>query len=201
MTTFRNRTTRARLRILPWGVVVLLAAGCGTQRAAGAADASPPAPTAPTAPAGIATPSAPLDFPCPGESPGPTGSTGATPDATVPPADHYAENHAFRIPLPLHGQSRCDGLAAVGRVEGALEPLRRRGDFAPESVRGALTGLGYAPARVRAYQNGPAGVGFLVDIGASPWCLEGTMNSDATTADAFGGYPDGTNCEAPRGGH
>ncbi|MES4891273.1 MULTISPECIES: hypothetical protein [Streptomyces] len=42
--------------------------------------------------------------------------------------------------FPLHGQRRCEGLAAV---RGVLEPPRvRRGDF-PVSTRSALTGLGY----------------------------------------------------------
>ncbi|WBO68777.1 hypothetical protein [Streptomyces camelliae] len=119
----------------------------------------------------------------------------------MPPTDHYAENHGFRVPFPLHGRSRCDGLTAVGRVKSALEPLRRRGDFAPAGVRSALTGLGYSAGKVQVYQDGPTGVGFLIDIGASPWCVEGTMSSDSTKADAFGGYPDGTGCEPPRGGH
>ncbi|KJY25799.1 hypothetical protein [Streptomyces katrae] len=222
MTTFSK--AGARLGMLPLAVVLLLAAGCGTQRGGGAAGAdrgSDPTPS------GVAAPSAPADFPCPDESHAP--ATPSTPTAPVtprptepsaaaspraaepgetvtsgpaaPPADHYAENHAFRVPLPLHGQSRCDGLAAVGRVERALEPLRRRGDFAPESVRTALTSLGYAAGKVRTYQNGPTGVGFLVDVGASPWCVEGTMSSASTRAEAFGGYPDGTGCEPPRGGH
>ncbi|MER7342757.1 hypothetical protein ABT403_33650 [Streptomyces sp. NPDC000075] len=204
MTTIRK--TRIPLGPLPWAAVaVLLVAGCGTHRAGDVADAPPsPYPTA----TGISPPAAPVDFPCPGESPAPTaaattaGSTGgSTTGSTEAPADHYAENHAFRMPLPLHGQSRCDGLAAVERVEKALEPLRRRGDFAPESVRGTLTGLGYPAGKVRANRNGPTGVGFLIDVGASPWCVEGTLNSDSTRASAFGGYPDGTGCEPPRGGH
>ncbi|MFF2124135.1 hypothetical protein ACFVW1_01785 [Streptomyces olivochromogenes] len=149
----------------------------------------------------MATPSTPVDFTCPGESPEPTESTAAAPGSTESPADHYAENHGFRVPIPLHGQKRCDGLTVVGRVKDALEPLRRRGDFAPDSVRDALTGLGYSAEKVQAYQNGSAGVGFLIDIGVSPWCVEGTMSSGSTKADAFGGYPDGSNCEPPSGGH
>ncbi|MFH7594520.1 hypothetical protein WDV06_05360 [Streptomyces racemochromogenes] len=208
MTTFRM--TSARRRMLPWAAVFLLTTGCGAQRADDGPDAGPradpaPAGTAAMAPAPVPAPGTPSDSPCPGESPTPTapGASGTpgTSAPSAPPADHYAENHAFRIPLPLHGQSRCDGLAAVGRVEHALEPLRRRGDFAPESVRSALSGLGYATGKVHAYQNGPTGVGFLVDIGASPWCVEGTMSRDSTRAEAFGGYPDGTGCEPPRGGH
>lgn len=193
-----TRKTRARLGMLPVAAAVLLAGtGCGTQRAGAGAVADPSSAPAPT---GISAPAAPVDFPCPGESPAPTAAATSA-DPTAPPADHYAENHAFRIPLPLHGQSRCDGLAAVARVEKALEPLRRRGDFAPESVRGALTGLGYPAGGIRADQNGPTGVGFLIDVGASPWCVEGTLNTASTRATAFGGYPDGTGCEPPRGGH
>ncbi|MEU6554298.1 hypothetical protein ABZ915_29100 [Streptomyces sp. NPDC046915] len=180
-------------------MTVLLAAGCGTQRTGDTADAyrrSHPTPT------GISTPSTPADFPCPGESSKPTEPTAATtPSSTVPPTDHYAENHGFRVPIPLHGRNRCDGLTVVGRVKSALEPLRRRGDFAPDNVRDALTGLGYAAGKVQAYQDGSSGVGFLIDIGASPWCVEGTMSSESTKADAFGGYPDGTGCEPPSGGH
>ncbi|MEU0254623.1 hypothetical protein ABZ299_19405 [Streptomyces sp. NPDC006184] len=149
----------------------------------------------------MSTPSTPADFPCPGESPEPTAPTAASPSSTVPPTDHYAENHGFDVPIPLHGQSRCAGLTAVRRVKSALEPLRRRGDFAPDNVRAALTGLGYSAGKVQAYQDGSARVGFLIDIDASPWCVEGTMSSDSTKADAFGGYPDGTGCEPPSGGH
>ncbi|WP_030742251.1 hypothetical protein [Streptomyces sp. NRRL S-31] len=196
MTT--SRKTRARLGMLPLAVTVLLAAGCGTQRAGDDGDAS--GRTRPT-PTGVPTPSAPADFPCPGESPEPTAATAtATPRPTAPPTDHYAENHGFRDPIPLHGRSRCEGLTAVGRVRSALEPLRRRGDFAPDSVREALTGAGYSAGKVRTYRNG-SGVGFLIVIGASPWCVEGTMSGDSTRADAFGGYPDGTDCEPPSGGH
>ncbi|MCH0559350.1 hypothetical protein [Streptomyces sp. MUM 16J] len=197
MTT--QRKTKARLGLLPLSVLVLLATGCGTQRAGDTADAyrrSYPTPT------GMSTPSTPVDFPCPGESPKPTAPAAATtPNSTVPPTDHYAENHGFRVPIPLHGQSRCDGLTAVGRVKNALEPLRRRGDFAPNSVREALTKLGYSAGKVQAYQDGPTGIDFLIDIGVSPWCVEGTMSRNSTEADAFGGYPDGTGCEPPSGGH
>ncbi|WP_037813925.1 hypothetical protein [Streptomyces sp. NRRL S-1022] len=197
MTT--SRKTKAGLGLLSWAAVALLAAGCGTQRAENPAEAYRR--THPT-PTGISTPSTPKDYRCPGESPRSTPPTAATTSgSTVPPTDHYAENHGFRNPLPLHGKSRCEGLAAVGRIKTALEPLRRRGDFAPDRVRGALTGLGYSTDKVRAYQDGSAGVGFLIDIGASPWCVEGTMGRNFTKADAFGGYPDGTGCEPPSGGH
>ncbi|MEU5771516.1 hypothetical protein [Streptomyces asoensis] len=189
------RKTRVLPGMLPLAVVVLLTAGCGTQRAGDAGDAYRSA---------RPTPSTPADFRCPGESSAPSAPSAPTApapqDRTGPPADHYAENHGFRVPIPLHGRNRCDGLAAVGRVKGALEPLRRRGDFAPDSVRGTLIGLGYSAERVRAYQNG-SGVGFLIDIGVSPWCVEGTMSGDSTRAEAFGGYPDGADCEPPSGGH
>ncbi|MFD7873480.1 hypothetical protein ACFV5G_05010 [Streptomyces sp. NPDC059766] len=194
--------TRARLGMLTLAVTFLSATGCGTERAGDAADAYPSSRPRPTV---ISTPSTPADFPCPGESPNssPTEPTAAaTPTSTGLPVDHYAENHGFRVPIPLHGQNRCKGLAAVARVEKALEPLRERGDFAPDSVRSALTGLGYSAGKMQVYQGGSGtGVGFLIDIGVSPWCVEGTMTSDSTKADAFGGYPDGSNCEPPSGGH
>ncbi|GGT88338.1 hypothetical protein [Streptomyces violascens] len=99
-------------------------------------------------------------------------------------------------PSSLHGRQRCDGLAAVTRIRHVLEPLRKRGDFGPASTRSALTHLGYATAKVRSYQDGPAGVGFLTD--ASPMCPEGTMSSRTTEADAFGGYPDHFGCDQPQ---
>ncbi|MFG2723404.1 hypothetical protein ACGFW5_34650 [Streptomyces sp. NPDC048416] len=197
MTTIKRASVR--FGMLPLAATLLLAAGCGTQRSGDVASESHGSRPTPT---GISSPSAPTDFPCPGEAPKPTPS--AAPGTTAPavaPTDHYAENHGFRVPLELHGQSRCDGLAVVGRVTKALEPLRKRGDFAPQSVQNALTGLGYSAGKVRSYENGPTGVGFLIDIGASPWCVEGTMSSDTTKASAFAGYPDGTGCEPPKGGH
>ncbi|MFF8595023.1 hypothetical protein ACF061_26955 [Streptomyces sp. NPDC015220] len=184
--------TGAGRGVLPLAVLALLAAGCGTQRPGDDAGARPSAPTV------RATASALADFPCPGESPTPTSAATASGPAGAP-TDHYAENHGFRVPIPLHGRLRCDGLAAVARVEKALEPLRERGDFDPDSTRDVLTGLGYPAGKVRSYQNGDTGVGFLVD--AATMCLEGTMNRTATKADAFGGYPDGSDCEPPSGGH
>lgn len=183
-----------RLGMVPAALLALLAAGCGTRHVGDDAGAGVPSRTA------VAAPSAPVDFPCPGESSVPAPPvTAAASDPAVPPTDHYAENHGFMVPFPLHGQSRCDGLAAVRRVEDALEPLRRRGDFAPESTRGALTRLGYPAGKVQSYQNGPTGVDFL--IGTYPICVEGTMNRDAVQADAFSGYPDHPGCARPSGGH
>ncbi|MGW1077498.1 hypothetical protein [Streptomyces sp. NPDC002537] len=188
------RTTGARLGILPVAMLAVLAAGCGTHRSGDGARAGGPSRSA------AAAPSAPVDFPCPGESPTPAPPTAAdTSGPAVPPTDHYAENHGFMVPLPLHGRLRCEGLAAVGRVGSALEPLRKRGDFDPVSTRGALTGLGYSAGKVRSYRNGPTGVGFLVD--AFPLCVEGTMDRDSTRADAFSGYPDHAGCDRPTGGH
>ncbi|MDX2678288.1 hypothetical protein [Streptomyces soliscabiei] len=189
----KSRRTQVRLGMPLLAVLALVAAGCGTDRAGDDAGAEA------SARATARTPSAPVDFPCPGESPSPTPSS-AEPSAPAPASgDHYAENHGFMVPIPLHGQQRCDGLAAARRIEAALEPLRERGDFAPDSTRGALTRLGYSAGSVQAYQNGPTGVSFLID--GRPMCLEGAMNRAATEADAFGGYPDHTGCDRPSGGH
>ncbi|WHM40524.1 hypothetical protein [Streptomyces sp. BPTC-684] len=188
------KTAGIRAGMLPMAVLAVLAAGCGTERAGESAGAAGPSRTP------VATPSTPVDFTCPGESPtSAPPTTAATTGPAVPPTDHYAENHGFMVPFPLHGKQRCEGLQAVGRVEKALEPLRKRGDFAPENTRTALTGLGYSAGQVRSYQNGSTGVGFLID--AFPLCVEGTMNRDSTKADAFGGYPDHSGCDRPSGGH
>ncbi|NEC66096.1 hypothetical protein G3I41_15850 [Streptomyces sp. SID9727] len=118
------------------------------------------------------------------------------------PTDHYAENHGFQVPFPLHGQDRCDGLAAVGRIEKALEPLRERGDFSPAHTREALMGLGYGPGAVELHQSGGTVVGFLIRAGVSPLlCVKGTMGRAATEVSAFGGYPDHPSCDRPSGGH
>lgn len=190
------RTTGVRLGMAPMVVPALLAVlavGCGTHRPGDEAGAEGPSRAA-------ATPSAPVDFRCPGESSAPTPTrTPGTSGPATPPTDHYAENHGFMVPFPLHGRERCEGLAAVARVEGALEPLRERGDFAPDSTRDALTGLGYPASKVRTYQNGPTEVGFLIDT--FPLCVEGGMNRESTQADAFGGYPDHSACDRPSGGH
>lgn len=193
------RTVGRRRRTLPTAVLalaapIILVAGCGTLRPGDEVTGGGPARTP------VPTPSVAADFMCPGESPSPTPrKTASTPDPTTPPTDHYAENHGFMVPFPLHGQRRCDGLAAVERVEHALEPLRERGDFAPQSTVDALTRLGYAAGSVQAYQNGPTGVSFLLDT--YPVCVEGTMDRATTKADAFGGYPDHPGCDRPSGGH
>ncbi|MEV5508127.1 hypothetical protein [Streptomyces orinoci] len=186
--------TRARLGMLPIALLALLAAGCGTHRSGdriGADGSSRPA---------SATPDPLADFPCPGESRTPTAPPPAgTPEQAGPPTDHYAENNGFKFPLPLHGQRRCEGLAAVGGIKKALEPLRTRGDFSPGSTRGALNRLGYSTGQVRVRQDGPTGVGFLIDT--SHMCVEGTMTQASTEADAFAGYPDHSGCDVPSGGH
>ncbi|MEU9040648.1 MULTISPECIES: hypothetical protein [unclassified Kitasatospora] len=187
------RTRWGRLGIPAVAALAVLAAGCGTKHADAPGGTGAGGATA-------AVPTLAADFPCPGETPTrtPTPTVSGSAQATAP-VDHYAENHGFKVPIPLHGQRRCDGLDAVRRIRGALEPLRARGDFAPDSTRGLLTGLGYPAAKVKVAPNGPTGVSFLVD--ATPLCLEGTMSSATTAADAFAGYPDGTGCEEPRGGH
>lgn len=194
MTKIRSKAVRRSM--LPLAALAVLAAGCGTQRAGGDAGAAGPSPARATA----SVPSVPTDFPCPGESPSPAAPTTAGSSAPAsPPTDHYAENHGFRVPFPLHGQKRCDGLAASARITKALEPLRERGDFKAASTLAALTRLGYPAGKVESYQNGPTGVEFLID--ASSMCLEGTLNRDSAKADAFGGYPDHSGCDVPSGGH
>ncbi|MFE0508813.1 hypothetical protein [Streptomyces sp. NPDC058964] len=192
MTTIKS--TRFRRGMLPMTLLAVLAAGCGTHRAGDGTGADGPPRT------GKSASSTRADFPCPGESPSPIPSpTAATSGPAAPPTDHYAENHGFMVPFPLHGQRRCDGLTAVEHIKTALEPLRERGDFDPESTRTALVRLGYPDETVRSYQNGPTGVGFLVDT--YPLCLEGEMNRASTQADAFGDYPDHSGCDQPSGGH
>lgn len=181
--------------------LALLASGCGTQHAGDAAS-----PGATVEPAGrVPGPSGSsgtVDFPCPGESAVPSSAPPPTVPTTGPNGalrDHYAENNAFRMPIPLHGQRRCAGLAATARIEGALQPLIERADFVPEHTADALSALGYEPSAVRAEGMGRDTVAFHID--ARPLCLEGTMGPGRVSTDAFGGYPDGTGCERPKSGH
>ncbi|MET8542420.1 hypothetical protein ABZW03_17465 [Kitasatospora sp. NPDC004799] len=188
------RTGRGRLGLPALAVLAVLAAGCGTKHVDTGQGAGTGAPTT----AGSTARAEQADVPCPGETPTPTRTASPTAPAT-PPLDHYAENHGFKVPLPLHGQTRCDGLAAVQRVKAALEPLRMGNDYTPESTRARLTGLGYPADKVRVQGIGRTTVGFTVE--ATGMCLTGTMVPDSTQAEAFGGYPDGRGCEEPRGGH
>ncbi|MEV0846207.1 hypothetical protein AB0J21_10080 [Streptomyces sp. NPDC049954] len=189
-----SRGAGALVRGLVWVGLVVLVAGCGTERGGGG-DGAEAGRSAAARASG-----APSDFPCPGESAAPAPSTpdgGSAPGGA--PGDHYAENHGFMEPFPLHGRKRCAGIEAVGKVERALEPLRGRADFDPVHARAALVRLGYADGAVSAYQNGPTGVGFLVDT--FPVCVKGTMNLGSVEATAFGGYPDHPGCDRPSGGH
>ncbi|MEU2246160.1 hypothetical protein [Streptomyces sp. NPDC019224] len=189
------KRTRTGFGTLTAVAVAVLVAGCGSERADEAGGGSTSAVTA--------TPSEPVDFRCPGEDPAPEPESPVSSSAPAGvPTDHYAENHGFQVPFPLHGQSRCDGLALVTRVEQALEPLRKRGDFSPAHARKALMALGYGPGAVETHQGGATEVGFLVYAGVSPLlCVKGSMNRADTEADAFGGYPDHASCDRPRGGH
>lgn len=100
---------------------------------------------------------------------------------------------------PVGGAEQAGGLP-VPRREPHAE-VHTECDTEVHGVRthGVLTGLGYSAGNVQSYQDGPEGLGFLVD--AAPLCLEGTMHSGATRANAFGGYPDHSGCDVPSGGH
>ncbi|WP_237538502.1 hypothetical protein [Streptomyces sp. SID486] len=184
-----NGAGRIWPRTLPVALLAVLAAGCGTQRAAEATAGDVPSQA-------VTTPSTPADHLCPGESPSPPAPS--APTSSTPPTDHYAENHGFMVPFTLHGDRRCQGLAAVGRVRKALRPLREKGGFTLESVSHTIAGLGYS--KVRTYADGSA-VGFLIEVDDYPVCVEGSVGPAETEADAFGGYPDTTGCEQPSGGH
>ncbi|MEV1018882.1 hypothetical protein [Streptomyces sp. NPDC050264] len=155
-------------------LLAVLAAGCGEQGRSSAADEyrrTHPTPTA------VSSPPTPEDHHCPGESPSPPPSA---------PGDHYAENHGFRVPFELHGEQRCEGLTAVGRVQHALEPLRERGDFEERSTHDAPARPDFPDRSVESYEDG-GGVGFLVTVDDSPVCVEGTLSRVSVQAHAFGG--------------
>lgn len=193
-------------------LTALVLAGCGTTRVTTTAGTDTPAASAvsgaSTASAKASASGGPADVRCPGETPSPSAAaTGPATGAATGAADRpgqdappdYADNHAYQDAFPLLGQDRCKGVAEVKRIAAALEPLRTGRDFVPGDVQGRLAGLGYAPAKLRVYQNGSTGVGYTVDL--APVCLEGTMSLTEVRTVAHGGYPDGTGCSMPRGGH
>ncbi|WP_079064481.1 hypothetical protein [Streptomyces sp. NRRL F-4489] len=194
-----TKSTGVRVGVVPIAVLAFFAAGCGSERPGTETPAGSPSRAAAVEPSRPGAPKRQVDFPCPGETSGPTPSASAGPTGPAgPPADHYAENHGFKDPIQLHGQRRCEGIAAVKRVKNALEPLRVRKSIDLESARRALASLGYPATGVEVTKVEP-GVSFLIN--ASPLCIEGKVNPHFVEADAFGGYPDGTGCEPPRGGH
>lgn len=192
----------ARLRVSRHGwtalvALVVAAVIFGAQQMADSADSDGAGRSGGASTPRVVSPSAPLDFPCPGETPTPT--IEQPQDGASALDDRYVENHQYRVPFPLHGQRRCDGIAAAQRITAALEPLRAGGDLSPGTVRAALTGLGYSEDDVEAHFNGPVVVNFLVD--ATPLCLEGSLNRVGVEVTAFGGYPDHVGCDTPSGGH
>ncbi|MFF7154238.1 hypothetical protein [Streptomyces sp. NPDC008139] len=190
----RARGRRAALVLPPslTAVAALALTGCGTRTVdSTGAEAPSGRPTA------AVTSASPADALCPGETPKPTPTAPAVTEN--PENGHYAENHGFMMPLPLHGQRRCDGLTEVRRVTAALEPLRKKGDLSAGRVRAGLVALGYAPESVSVSAYGSTYVGFVVDH--TPVCLKGALNTAVTEVDAFAGYADGTGCRQPRGGH
>lgn len=197
----RARSRRAALALpsslAAVAVLALALAGCGTRTADDAGAGVPSGHPAATSSRAVPTPSDPL---CPGETPTPTPTATGVPEPEAGDgAPHYAENNGFKIPLPLHGKPRCEGLAQARKMTAALEPLREKRDFGTGHVRDSIVGLGYAPDSVGVFANGPTGVSFLVDH--APICLEGTMDLATTKVDAFAGYPDSTGCQRPTGGH
>jgi hypothetical protein len=168
-------------------------AACGTERAS---DGAGPVRQGT---ARAAVPTAPTDIPCPGETPAPAPSATPTRTPDGPPTDHWLENNGFKIPIPLHGQERCDALAETHRIRTALAPLAKARDFTPDHTAAALTRLGYSPSALTVTRSGPTAVHFLVN--ATTHCLEGDLYPTGSRTDAFAGYPDHTGCDQPRGGH
>ncbi|MFC1408733.1 hypothetical protein ACEZCY_05480 [Streptacidiphilus sp. N1-12] len=167
-----------------------------------------PSPTAARSAARSATPSptsSPTPSPvlCPGETPARTSATAsARPDPAYgdggPP--DWADNNAFRNPFPLSGALRCEGLADSKRIQAALDVLRVGHHVGLDAVRERLVALGYPADKVTVLPNGEVSVDFTVDL--SPrMCLEGSVDPSATKAEAFGGYPDSTNCQPHPSGH
>ncbi|MDT0341838.1 hypothetical protein [Streptomyces litchfieldiae] len=158
-------------------LAVLLLAGCGEEAAddAAAPPSEAPASEAPT-----------------GEGAGDEVSGGESEFG-----ERYSENHAFRDTLDLDPAEQRRGEEEAERARQALETLRTGGEFGPEEVNGALTGLGYQADAVFTAAFGDQ-VTFAVSL--SPVCLEGIVGPAAVTVEAHGVYMEG-GCREPAGGH
>ncbi|WP_372347360.1 hypothetical protein [Streptomyces sp. KL116D] len=180
-------------------VLLVMAVAHGVHRPEGAGDAYRRAHPAPTA---VSSRARPEGLPLSRRGPVALADRLPVPDgATAQPGDHYAENHGFRVPFALHGQRRCDGLAAVRRVEHALRPLRERGDFTAKS---AASGR-WSRSASRRWRAGAAGQrrGVLPRHRRPDATVRGGRPVPGGPAGrrAFGGYPDHVGCDLPSGGH
>ncbi|WP_372351853.1 hypothetical protein [Streptomyces sp. KL116D] len=180
-------------------VLLVMAVAHGVHRPEGAGDAYRRAHPAPTA---VSSRARPEGLPLSRRGPVALADRLPVPDgATAQPGDHYAENHGFRVPFALHGQRRCDGLAAVRRVEHALRPLRERGDFTAKSAASGRWSRSQLPdGGVRA-QRDSAGVYFPRHRRPDATVRGGRpVPGGPAGRRAFGSYPDHVGCDLPSGG-
>ncbi len=130
---------------------------------------------------------------------GPSSTTSVPPSDTareVAPggAPHQAENRGWRQRTELSPADRAAAEEAAERIRGALAPLRRKGEFAPEKVASAIENAGFpldsiTTAALRAplasTAEPPEGAVFGVHVGNAT-CVVGTIRPDRLEAEPKG---------------
>jgi hypothetical protein len=113
-----------------------------------------------------------------------------------PPGDgppHYTDNSNWKQRHELTAAERKEGDRLAGRIRPALAELRAAGDFAPESTRRALLGLGLAADRVGVTamrkpswsDEVPVGAVFEVRFGTAG-CVTGDVRPERLLVDVSG---------------
>jgi len=120
-------------------------------------------------------------------SPLPTRST--PPDGALSPGDeapHEADNNGWKRRHELTADERRAGDVLATRIRPKLAALRTAGDFAPESTRQALLGLGLPPDDVLVTaMRTPPGAVFAVRF-AGTGCVIGDVRPDRLLVEVTG---------------
>ncbi len=206
-----GRVRRGAVAVVAGCAGLVLAVGCGEERAGGSG-----------APSGSASPSTAEEYAeasraehdrawpdvaekCRDVPTGPPAaaspSDGRPADDEPPPENpKYAENHAYKQTTDVSAGELCRGEAHAARIAAALDDADPADVKDERGIRRVLEDLGYTPDTVNARQAGATGVGWdvLVD-GAGP-CISGNTDRPGEI-DVHGVYMEGTGCTEPAGGH
>jgi hypothetical protein len=170
------------------GVVALfLVAGCAGRPAAGPVR---PAPTSPAPDVTAPDVTAP-EVTAPGAAA--SASSVATPTGAGDGPPNYADNNGWKQRHELTAAEKTEGEQLADRIRPALADLRAAQDFAPESTRQALLGLGISPDRMGVtamrqpswMDSVPPGAVFEVHFGAAG-CVTGDVRPERLLVEVRG---------------